>query len=261
MPDDLHSPPPAGHNAPPLETSLAMALDLRVLDEQLRATFAPLIQRAGDLAAGHARFKLAHPEGIPSEQVAGAAGDFVRQVAAALEAIDQRRTTVKAPVLDATRKIDGFAKEISEPLRVIRQAVEHDLNRYVAAQRAAAEEARRKEAERLEAEAQRLAAQAQRQDDDDTMARAVQAEQEAEALKAAPAATGPIVRSDLGTAIGVRKGPWRVRITDAAKIPREYLMPNEPKLLAEAKTKSAIGRGEQPIPGVEFYREEKVSVR
>lgn len=47
------------------------------------------------------------------------------------------------------------------------------------------------------------------------------------------------------------KKKWKVRIIDADKIPREYMMPDEKKLLDEARIKEEKAN----VPGVEFYYE------
>lgn len=50
---------------------------------------------------------------------------------------------------------------------------------------------------------------------------------------------------------------WQFQIEDASKIPREYLMPDEPKLgrFARAMKADAVGK----VPGVRFYSETRVA--
>ncbi len=251
--------PGPGHNSQRL--NLAQALDAEQLLADLQADTADLFRRTEELSAAFERFNDLTKNGITSEEVQGRAGDFVRQLSAQLATVDARRTAVKAPVLAAQRTIDGFfGRDLADPLRTAKDAVTRRMDDFVRRQ---AEEARRaaaEAAERQRAEAARLAAEAERQASPQLLTAAVEAEEQAEAMAAAPAALAP-VRSDYGTTVHARKTPWKVRVTDISKVPPQYLLINEQVLLATAKTDPRIAGGEQPIPGVEFYRELKAGVR
>lgn len=240
-----------GHNQPPEPT---LDLSTATLNGILARRSDTLATRQAALLAGLDRFKAAiQPDGIPNDETLGRAGDFDRQLRELEQALDAQRTEVKAPVLAASKIIDGHYRSLSDPLGAGRRVVQDAMSAYAARKRREAEEQAR-------AEAAALARKAELAADRGDTATAVALDEQAEQV--AQAATAPVrVASDLGTTVFTRKGPWKVRITDAAKIPREYLMPNEPKLLAEARTNKAIEAGEQPIPGVEFYRETKVGTR
>lgn len=263
---DTLTAPGAGHNSGRLD--LTRALDPEQLLADLQADTADLHKRQEELTAAYDRFAGATKDGIPSDEVLARAGDFVRQLSAHIAAVDQRRTTVKAPVLTAQRTIDNFFKrDLADPIDAAKTKVVRAIEDYQRRQREEAARRAREEAARAQADAERLAAEAERARQavgdvaaDTIMEAAIEAEARAEAAAAAPASAGP-VRTDFGTSVGTRLGPWKVRVTDLSKVPAQYLQVNEPVLLATAKTDSRIAAGEQPIPGVEFYRETKASIR
>lgn len=252
--------PGAGHNSGALDLSLA--LDSAQLQADLTRDSAGLLARATELKSAYERFIAATAGGIPDEVTLAKAGDFVRQLAAHVTAIDARRTVVKRPVLEAQRIIDAhYKRDMADPLDLLKAEV---LKRITLYQRKAQEKIdaeRRAEAERQRAAAAALAAAAEAQASESLMDSAMEAEARAEVLAAPTAEPAPVLRSDLGTSIGTRKGPWKVRVVDIAKVPAAYLMANEPVLLATAKTDPRIAAGEQPVPGVEFYRETLANVR
>ena len=261
---DATPPAGAGHNSGVLDLSLA--LDATQLRADLTADSVALLKRSEELTGAFTRFEKATAAGITTEEMAGKAGDFVRQLAAAVKVIDDRRTVVKAPVLAAQRQIDAYYKGgMSDLLDAMKAKVLGKITAYQRAEQAKADEARRAEAARAREEAARqeaLAEAARTAEEADTaMVRAVEAEETAQALAAPSTAPAPIMRSDMGTSVGMRKGPWQVRVVDITKVPAQFLMVNNPVLLATAKTDPRITAGEQPIPGVEFFRDTVANVR
>lgn len=256
--NDTQSTPAAGHNSGTLDLSLALDPDLLLRD--MRDDSAGLIARGVELLAAFDRY-AAGGNTIPDADTAARAGDFARQLAAHLATIDARRKAVKQPVLDAQRAIDGFYSSVlADPITAAKSAVTSAVDEYVRRRQREERERQAQEAARQRAEAQRLADAAEQQNNSALMDRAIAAEEAAAATAAAPIQP-EMVRSDLGTTISTRKGPWQIRITDDAAVPRQYMTPNGPLLLALAKTLPAIERGEQPIPGVEYYRETKANIR
>lgn len=252
--------PTIGHNRGPL--NLADALEPDQLNADLLGETQHLRARCAELKSAFERFDAATPNGIHDEETQAKAGDFVRQIGALVTSSEGMRTDIKRPVLDAQRLIDGhFKREITDPMDSIKRAVLAKIMAYLQRKDAEERERLRVEAERHRAEAARLAAEAERRDSAALMARAVEAEEQAAATERAPAARQQ-TRSDMGTVVSSRKGPWKVRVTDITKVPAAYLLPNEPVLLAIAKTSAAtIEGGTQPVPGVEFYRETLANVR
>ncbi len=251
--------PGPGHNQGPLDLSLILNADQLLAD--LQADTTALFARTEELVAAFARFQDATKDGITSDDMLARAGDFSRQMSAHLTTIDARRVAIKKPVLDAQRTIDGFFKrDLSDPVDAAKTAVGRKADAYVREKQRQEAAAAAAAAARQRAEAQRLAEEAERQQSSRLMDAAVEAEAQAAAVEAAPPA--PVqVRSDYGTTVGTRRGPWKVRVTDITKVPPQYLAVNEPVLLATARTDPRIDAGEQPVPGVEFYREIKASIR
>ncbi len=140
-----------------------------------------------------------------------------------------------------------------------------------------AEEAARRERERLEAEAARKhqeeVEKAQKEAEDLKLAAAATAEARGDKEKAqvileaqivvtvahpAPIAVAmPVIEAPKAEGTVVRHD-WGYRIVDPGMIPREYLIPDEPKIKRIVKAL----KGETKIPGVEVYAETpKVSTR
>jgi hypothetical protein len=259
MSDPALSQPALGHNSGALDLSLALDADQLLRD--LRADTTALAARTDELVAAFTRFCDKTADGIADDEVLAKAGDFVRQLSAHIAAVDSRRTVIKAPVLAAQRTIDGFFKSsLAGPVENAKAIVTRSIDDYMRKLRQEADARAREEAARQRAEADRLAREAEQRRSSTLMDAAVEAEAWADATAAAPVTVAP-VRSDFGTTISTRKGPWKVRITDIAKVPYPFLMVNEPVLLATARTNPEIEAGGQPIPGVEFYREIKSSIR
>lgn len=277
QPDPSDPPATIGHNAPPPTTlddllaSLRNALKPDQLAVDLQSANEDVVKRAGALLEAVPRFLAILVEGaIPNDTEYGRAGDFHKQIGDVIKAVDHRRTAIKEPVLLAERMIDAFfANAATKPLSDARQTINGHITRY--AQRKA-QEAREEQARqaRLAAEAAARAAEAAKAaaeegpaaDDQAAIDAAIAAEEAMMATAAAPPPSEAAkVTSSLGTTVHMRKGPWRVRITDPAAIPRAFLMPNEAALLAQAKTDPRIAEGVQPIPGVEFYRDSKAATR
>jgi len=259
MADPALAQPSLGHNSGALDLSLALDADQLLRD--LRADTTALAARTEELLAAFERFDARTTDGIADDEVLAKAGDFVRQLSAHISAVDSRRTVIKAPVLAAQRAIDGFFKSsLADPVDRAKAAVTRRIDDYMRRLREEAAARQREEAARQRAEADRMAREAEQRRSAALMDAAVEAEAKAESAEAAPVTVAP-VRSDFGTTISTRKGPWNVRITDIAKVPYPFLMVNEPVLLATARTNPEIEAGGQPIPGVEFYREIKSSIR
>jgi hypothetical protein len=245
--------PAPGDNLPPLDLAEVLAPDL--LAAQVSRAIADLAPRAAELLESFSRFDAATAgAGIGNDETAARAGDLARMITDHRRTIEGRRETIKRPLLEGSRIVDSLVKrEYSDPLdeaaRVIRARLSQFVDRKAAQARAEQDRAARQAA----AEAARLA-------EAGAIASAIEKEADAAAMAAAPIAPA-VLRSDLGTTISSRRGPLKVRIVDPAKVPREFLMVNEPALLAAAKGDKALAEGERRIPGVEFYRESQASIR
>jgi len=109
---------------------------------------------------------------------------------------------------------------------------------------AVADEAARKEKERLEKAAAKLKTPEKRE-----------ALIEQAAMVAAPVIqVAPVAPKVAG--VSVRK-TWKARVVDQTKVPREFMSVNEKALDAYAKATC----GKMPVGGVEFYQQESMAVR
>lgn len=115
---------------------------------------------------------------------------------------------------------------------------------------------------RRQEEERRLQEQARKEEEERRLAQAVELEQQGEAEAAselieATIETPPVVVAAAVpkvAGISTRKN-YKFRIVDARKIPFEYMMPDEKKIGAHARSMREQAR----IPGVEFYSEDVVS--
>jgi membrane protein involved in colicin uptake len=258
------SPPPIGHNEPPLD--LHQALDPDVLRKQILRDYANLTTRRDELLAAFERFKIKTEKGIADDDTQGKGGDFIRQIKAAVNVADTARELVKKPILEASRLVDGhFKRELIEPMERAATEATARLTTYAKAKAEKARALAQAEAKRIADEAAALALKAARDMDTDALDAAIAAEEQA-ADAAAAAAKAPTaelsrVRSDYGSAVSLG-GTWTYEVTDKTLVPREYLMVNDAMVKAVMASDAAVKKaGAQPIPGVRFYKDEKARVR
>jgi hypothetical protein len=215
------------------------------------------------------------------------AGNELRNITTRKKEIDTLRASLKAPVLEAGRRIDDFfrgpidmlanaEKIIKDKMLTFQRAEEKRRQEAEAAARRQAEEAARKareEAEALAAEQRRQAEEAAKAGD---VSRAAEAAAEAENTLAAAevqieaqtsaAIAAPVAQAPRAAGIGIREN-WQAEVTDlhaliraAAENPTAfamYLQPNDQALRATAKAT----KGATKIPGVRIYDAGTVSAR
>lgn len=136
--------------------SLIVCPALPALDS-LTATQSALAQRDELLA------KARKGTAIRGPQSAQRCSEFLHQIKAFTRAIEDARSSVKAPVLDVGRRIDAVAADLTRDLEVEAKRIAGLLGAYAAEQKQIEEEARRRawmeqERIRLEAEAKERAA-------------------------------------------------------------------------------------------------------
>ena len=114
-----------------------------------------------------------------------------------------------------------------------------------------------------QAEERRLREQAQKEEEERRLAQAVELEQQGETQAAAELIEAPIEAPAVVVAAAVPKvsgvstrKAWKWRVVDARLIPYEYMLPDEKKIGAHARSMGEQAR----IPGIEFYSEDVVSV-
>lgn len=172
------------------------------------------------------------------------------------------------PMKDAAfkthRTICDQERTLDTPLLEAEQTLKRAIGSFVAEQKRLAAEAEAAERRRLQEEADRIAAEeSQRLAIEDAVALEAEGKiDEAEAVLANPIPVQPVrvapapVVPAVAQVKGVRTTQvWKFRITDANKIPREYLVVNESAI------KAVVSRtnGKIQIPGVETYPEEQVA--
>jgi Siphovirus Gp157. len=246
-----------------------LLLTVATSDDPARAT------NRAKLEAVIARWDTERPEIVDDDQAAKAT-DCAGRVSAALKAEDDARTAAKRPYIDGGKRIDAVFKSRVTRLDAglgdnrLRTGLRGRLIRWTELQQRIAAEARRKaeeEASRLAAEAQ-AAEQALREaaeaaahgapvDEALMQEQAAEAarlrEQQAAAQASAPTGDVSRIRTDHGT-LARTQTRYRVEITDAAALPRKYLIPDT------ACIKAALEAG-QEIPGARLVPETVLTVR
>lgn len=224
-----------GHNNPPIETA-PDALAARLAEET-----APLKTRAEELLGAEARV----PAALDAATV-GKAADFVKQIGAAIKVSEDARKKTKQPYLDAGKQVDGHFSQIVDPLAGLKRRMEARIGDH---QRRVAEEERRRREEEARRAAEEAAKKEAAVETKDELDEAIEAH--AEAAKAQKAAEAPPqelarARGEYG-AVATTRTVWMHEVTDATKIPREYLIVND------AAIKAAIKAGVREIAGIRIY--------
>jgi len=192
---------------------------------------------------------------VASVQERNSALDLVKQIKSRRSAVVEFFRDTKAKANAAWKAIVAQEKSFTDRLdnteRKIKMAVlefdrEQERVRQAEQRRlqAAADEAARRERERLEKQAAKLKTPEKRE-----------AVLEQAAMVAAPAIqVAPAVQKTTG--VSTRK-TWKARVVDVEKVPREFMVVNQQALDAYARaTKGAVA-----VAGVEFVEEETMSIR
>jgi hypothetical protein len=201
-----------------------------VIEQQAVVKVASVAQRGGALA-------LCKAIKTRRSEVVSFFADTKNKAHAAWKAIVAQEKSFTDRLDDAEKKIKRAVMDYDREQEAIRQAEQRRLQ-------AEADEAARRERERLEKQAAKLKTEARRE-----------AVLEQAAQVVAPvvqvAAAAPKVEG-----VSVRK-IWKARVVDVAKVPREFMVVNDRALDSYAKaTKGAV-----QVAGVEFYQDESMAVR
>lgn len=231
-----------------------------------------------DLAEKHAvlaarRDQLIEAEGrvpeIGDDDQAGKVSDLVRLITAATQAAESARKTEKEPHMAAARAVDGFFRDIAEPLDALKTRVSRRLTAYLTAKAERERRAREDEARRLREEAERQATAAAQVEAAAPAAAAIVMEQaiatEAQAAEAARAAQAKPAelsrtRGDVGSVASLRVR-WVGEVTDRATLDLEALRPYLPIAALQTALNWAIKAGVREIRGATIKRESNAAVR
>lgn len=207
------------HNSPPLAERLEID----------HASLASQAAEAGNLVPA----TLAT---IGSDEDAGGYAETAKAVKSVVATIEAARKREKDQILKDGRTIDAFFARLADPLKAAADRVVAEINRF----------------QQAKLEAERKAARDREE-----------AERKAAALfdEPAPAPVAPVVVREAARVTsfsGVKAAAsvkWVHEVTDAAQVPRQYLMVNE------AALKAAIAGGVREIPGVRIFEQVRTAIR
>jgi len=201
-----------------------------VIEQQAVVKVASVAQRGGALA-------LCKAIKTRRSEVVSFFADTKNKAHAAWKAIVAQEKSFTDRLDDAEKKIKRAVLTYDREQEAIRQAEQRRLQ-------AEADEAARRERERLEKQAAKLKTEARRE----------------AVLEQAAQVVAPVVQVAAAApkieGVSVRK-IWKARVVDVAKVPREFMVVNDRALDSYAKaTKGAV-----QVAGVEFYQDESMAVR
>ena len=189
------------------------------------------------------------------------AAQGLRDITTTAKKIEAARVNRKAPLLEATRRLDGTFKPVLDRLKIIERDTKQKISQYQAAVAAAkAEEARakREAAEAEQARQRAIAEEARKRNDIEAAANATFAAE----MSVPPPMPAPTKAPGL-----VETSRWSAEVTDlsllivaCANDPERYLdllLPNMPAL-----NRLAVSHhGAVQVPGVKMVETKSVSVR
>jgi hypothetical protein len=178
------------------------------------------------------------------------AGVELQRVKGAQRRLDDLRRSMTRPLDEAKRAIMNFFRAPEEKLARAENGIKRAMVAFQTEQdrlrreaQARADEAARKERERLAAQAQRAAASGKTE-------KASQLEDRASAVVA------PVIARETPKVVGVQtREVWKFEVTDPAAVPREYLAVDESKI---RKVVGAL-KGDTVIPGVRVWSEKAIA--
>ena len=220
-----------------------------------------------------------------AEQYQHGAEDLKR-VKAAQKKLEETRTSLTKPINESLRRLNDFFRAPTDRLAAIERTIKTALTRFADEQerlrreeQRRAEEAARRERERLaeqareaerkareKAEAERKAAEeaaaaGRAEEAAKLQARAAATEAKAaervEAIETrAAAVVAPIISREAPKVAGVAtREVWKFTVTDPALVPREYCVVDEARI---RKVVAAL-KGDTTIPGVRVYAEKSIA--
>lgn len=180
-----------------------------------------------------------------------AAGTELTRIAAAQKRIETVRMAITRPMDAAKKAVLDFFRDPEAKLETAKNTIKRAMIAYDDVQRRAREEDQRRADEAARRERERLAAQALRAAESGKVEKAVQLEQRAQAVVA------PIIQREPPRVTGVNyREMWKLEVTDPALVPREYLVVDESKI---RKVVGAL-KGDAQIAGVRVWSEKQIAV-
>ena len=227
-----------------------------------------LLGRRDELMAGVARFNQAHPF-IIDDETQGHAGDFAKQISAAIKQCNDAHALHKRPFLEGGRAVDSFFKGTVETLKLGLADVRRPMLAFALKKEAEEREQRRLDAAAAQAEADRireqLADEQMRAAEQEAALRTpvtieeaiVAADVALRADRAADARAADLTRTrgDLGSVSSVRE-LWDVEVEDLSLVPPQYLMFD-----VEAARRDVQQRQVRDIPGCRVFLTKHIQTR
>jgi|GEM_PF-830815 len=191
------------------------------------------------------------------------ASNVLLAIAALRKEVDDTFRPMKEAAFRAHRTICEQHKKHDGPLAEAETAVNQEISRFVAQQRAIAREQeeilRRRERERAEREAREESERRAIEDAEALQAMGDTAAAEAVLSHPAPVPVKYVAPAPIAPSVSAVKGlfeskDWDFRIVNESAIPREYLLVNESAI----RTLGRNTKGKAKISGVEFYETTKM---
>lgn len=258
--------PKVGHNLP--EYDPKSIVDLEILADQLRATYAHLFAEQKTYVANAEAWIASHPKGVENDETEAS---LTERIAGLLTVCDaywgkpaSAHTLAKEPFLKGGRVVDAVLnQELAGPIVSLSNSLKKILKDYKDAKVKRLREEQAAALKRAADEAAREAARASEgQTDMESALAAEQASLDAIAeIENSKTSSISQSRGDLGALSGLR-GKWKARVVNEHLINRIYMTPNIAMIeLAMNQSKNKAGVPQASIDGVEFYQETSLSVR
>lgn len=183
---------------------------------------------------------------ISSETELGYASVILSNIVTTKKAIEDRRVFLVKPLNDHVSRINAMFKEIATPLIHQETTLKNKIRDY------RAEVERKKREEELEQRRQEAAREKERQEAAAAEIPVTIPEPEAEPSRAVSfqAASQPKTVGSM-----TARKVWKFEVTDAAQVPREFLIVNETAI------REAVRQGNRDISGVRIYQDEVIASR
>jgi len=193
---------------------------------------------------------------ITSNQEYQNSGELLKQIKAGIKFLDDSRKEITRPLDDVKRRVMDFFKDPLDQLSQAEGIIKKAMLGFQQEQERIRREEEQKAIARAKAEEERkrraLEERAVKAEESGNTAKAELLRERADDVYVPTIVTAPTIEKVKG--ISTMK-VWKCRIIDESKIPREYLLINEPMLSKMAKAT----QGKIPVPGVEFYQEDVLS--
>lgn len=216
-----------------------------------------VVKRSGELAGMLERA----PKAVDNEADANKISEAIRQCTAFVKIATETRVKEKEPYLAGGRAVDGFFANLIDAVDKTKKVLLSVRTSYDVAVESEARRQREEAARIQREEADRQAAVARSAQQKDRAAVAEVVAQEAEEAALAKPAELTRTRTDTGVVTSLRR-EWRHRITDAKKVPKKFMAPDDG--LIKAALKAAVkpdGTVDFDYPGIEIYQHTFSQVR